>query len=252
MIERTEEEARKFLDAADFVWHQRIELAPGVFSPGVNEINLMLEHSSLPPVSGKSVLDIGTCNGGVLFELERRGASRLVGVDIYDQEWFGFAALRAFLDSKAEYLQASVYELDAVLGERFDIVLFLGVLYHLRHPLLALDALRAVTKQYAVLETEICDGKIAALAQEPVTLFYRGNQLNADHSNWFVPSRRTLVDWCESCGFSVAHVLDTGAGNRALVGMTPTAGYPEYYENTYERPLKVVAQQKFGRSAASA
>lgn len=247
MIERTSEEARDFLDAADFTWYQRLELAPGVFSEGVSDVVHNLDRSNLPSVRGKSVLDIGTCNGGALFELERRGASRLVGVDIYDQEWFGLAALSTFLGSEAEFLQASVYGLDSVLGERFDIVLFLGVLYHLRHPLLALDAVRGLTKEYAVVETEICDAKTSALAPEPVALFYRGNQLNADPSNWFVPGRRTLVDWCESSGFSVVHVVETAIGHRALVGMTPTVGNPEYFENTYERPLDVVAHQKFGR-----
>ena len=246
MIERSPEEAAAFLDATEFVWHQRFELAPGVFSPGVNDIAGMLKACSLPPVEGKSVLDIGTCNGGMLFALERMGAARLVGVDIYDDKWFGFAALHAFFDSKAEYLQDSVYGLEALLGERFDIVLFLGVLYHLRHPLLALDALRALTNEYAAVETETCDAKIAEPDGDDVTLFYRGNQLNADYSNWFVPSRRTLVDWCESAGFSVVHSLDTGGGHRALVGMTPTEGEPEYYRHTYERSLEVVAHQKFG------
>lgn len=125
-------------------------------------------------------------------------------------------------------------------------MLFLGVLYHLRHPLLALDALRALTTEYAVSETETCDAKAEGLVGEPVTLFYRGNELNSDASNWFVPTLRTLVDWCESAGFSVVHSLDTGAGHRALVGMTPTDGDPEYFAGTYERPLAVVANQKFG------
>ena len=246
MIERSPEDARAFLDASGFVWHQRFELAPGVFSPGINDISLRLEESSLPPVRDKSVLDIGTCNGGMLFELEKLGASRLVGVDIYDDQWFGFAALQAFLGSKAEYVQASVYGLERLLQERFDIVLFLGVLYHLRHPLLALDALRALTDQYAVVETAVCDERVAALADESVTLYYRANSLNNDYSNWFVPSRRTLVDWCESSGFSVVHSIATSHGSRAVVGMTPTDGPPEYYAHTYERPLDVTAHQKFG------
>jgi tRNA (mo5U34)-methyltransferase len=248
VIERTAEEARAFLDANDFIWHQRFELAPGVFSPGINPSDRMLEMSALPSVEGKSVLDIGTCNGGMLFELERMGASRLVGVDIYDDQWFGFAALSAFLGSKAEFHQSSVYGLEALLDERFDIVLFLGVLYHLRHPLLALDAVRALTKEYALVETAVCDGILVDPGDQDVTLFYRGSELNGDHTNWFVPSQRTLADWCESAGFSVVHSVDTG-GNRWLVGMTPTEGDPEYYLHTYERKLEVVANQKFGKSA---
>jgi len=249
MIDRSVEEARAFLKSTDFIWHQRFELAPGVFSPGVSDVVGHVTGAGLPSVRGKSILDIGTCNGGVLFELERMGASRLVGVDIYDQEWFGFAALRSYFGSEAEFVQTSVYGLDSALGERFDIVFLFGVLYHLRHPLLALDAVRAVTREYAVVETAICDWEMApSLAQERIALFYRGNELNDDHTNWFVPTRLTLIDWCESSGFSVVHSVDGAERNRAIVGMTPTAGDPEYYENTYERRLEVLARQKFGRS----
>jgi hypothetical protein len=68
-----------------------------------------------------------------------------VAVDIYPPQWFGFDALREFLGSSVEYLQGAVYDLSRLSrGERFDYVLFWGVLYHLRHPLLALDEVRAV------------------------------------------------------------------------------------------------------------
>jgi tRNA (mo5U34)-methyltransferase len=249
VIERTPEEATAFLESTEFFWHQRVELAPGVFSPGVSDAHSVVARANLPSVRGKSVLDIGTCNGAVLFELERRGATRLVGVDIYDQDSFGFAALRSFFGSTAEYAQASVYGLDAVLGERFDIVLLFGVLYHLRHPLLALDALRALTGEYAVVETAVYDEEIPSpLTHARVALFYRRNELNDDYTNWFLPTRTTLIDWCESSGFSVVHNVDGAALNRAIVGMTPTAGDPEYSEHTYERALEVRAHQKFGRS----
>jgi tRNA (mo5U34)-methyltransferase len=249
MFERSVEEAHAFLRSTEFVWHQRVELAPGVFSPGVSDVAGHIARAGLSSVQGKSVLDIGTCNGGVLFELERLGASRLVGVDIYDQEWFGFADLRAFFRSEAEFIQTSVYGLDSALGERFDIVFFLGVLYHLRHPLLALDALHALTREYAVVETAILEVDVASsFAEQRVALFCRGNELNDDYTNWFIPTRATLIDWCESSGFSVVHSVDGVAHNRAVVGMTPTAGEPEYYDKTYERALEVRAHQRFGRS----
>ena len=86
-----------------------------MFTPGVNDVARVVDMLALPPVTGKSVLDIGTCNGAMLFELERRGAARVVGVDIYDDAWFGFGALREFLGSSAEFHQSSVYGLEAVL-----------------------------------------------------------------------------------------------------------------------------------------
>src|SRR5215207_6966081 len=92
-------------------------------------------------LTGKSVLDIG-CNGGFYsIEMKRRGAARVLGVD-FDDDYLAqarFAADVAGLD--IEFRRLSVYDV-AALGERFDIVLFMGVLYHLRHPLLALDLVR--------------------------------------------------------------------------------------------------------------
>src|SRR5205085_12485390 len=91
-------------------------------------------------LSGKSVLDIG-CNAGYYsIEMKRRGAARVVGID-FDAEYLAqarFAAEVCGVD--IELRQLTVYEV-AALGERFDLVLFMGVLYHLRHPLLALDLL---------------------------------------------------------------------------------------------------------------
>src|SRR5215218_10597050 len=92
-------------------------------------------------LTGKSVLDIG-CNAGFYsMEMKRRGASRVVGVDSEDLylNQARFAAEVNGLD--IEYRKLSVYDV-AQLGEKFDFVIFMGVLYHLRHPLLALDLLR--------------------------------------------------------------------------------------------------------------
>ena len=92
-------------------------------------------------LSGRTVLDIG-CNGGFYaIEMKRRGADRVLAID-HDPDYLAqgrFAARVLGLD--IEFRQLSVYDVGA-LGERFDVVLFMGVLYHLRHPLLALDLIR--------------------------------------------------------------------------------------------------------------
>ena len=139
------DEARAFLAGAQFVWHRQFELAPGLPTPGVSPADWLLAAFDVPrDLHGKTVLDIGTTNGAVAFEAERRGADRVVAVDILDIDWFGFRALAELFDSKAEFLQCSLYELPDVLQETFDVVVFWGVLYHLRHPLLGLDAVRRV------------------------------------------------------------------------------------------------------------
>src|SRR5215204_1901025 len=92
-------------------------------------------------LTGKSVLDIG-CNGGFYsIEMKRRGAARVLGVDS-DEDYLKQAQFASeVLGLDIEFRPLSVYDV-GLLGERFDIVLFMGVLYHLRHPLLALDLIR--------------------------------------------------------------------------------------------------------------
>ena len=87
-------------------------------------------------LQGRSVLDIG-CNGGFYsMEMKRRGAARVLGVDS-DEHYLAQARFAAEVAGQdIEFARLSVYDVGA-LGERFDVVLFMGVLYHLRHPLLA-------------------------------------------------------------------------------------------------------------------
>ena len=128
--------AREFLAATEFVWHQRFELAPGVFTPGPSNTMALFDLGDLTDFAGKTVLDVGTSNGAAAFMAEQRGARRVVAVDIYPPGWFGFDKIKAFLGSAVEYAQGSVYRLTDIVDGPFDIVLFWGVLYHLRHPLL--------------------------------------------------------------------------------------------------------------------
>ncbi len=104
-------------------------------------------------LTGKTVLDLG-CNGGFFsLEMKRRGAARVVAAD-FDPRYLAQARLAAEVSGlDLELRQLSVYDV-AGLGERFDVVLFMGVLYHLRHPLLALDLIRAhVAKDLLVFQS---------------------------------------------------------------------------------------------------
>ncbi len=232
--------AERFIRDARFHWHQRFELAPGVHTPGNNDIDTLLKAADVPQsIEGASVLDIGTTNGGLAFELERLGAMHVVAVDIYDADWFGFEQLRTLLNSKVEYLRASVYELPAKLDEQFDIVAFCGVLYHLRHPLLALDVVRVLTKGRALIETAVSDRVLSEVARIPLVHFHRLDDLNGDGSNWFEPSTTALIDWCRSSGLEPIKVKawPADAPGRCMVTATPTLGNPEYLGMSYELPL---------------
>ncbi len=130
-------------------WFQNMELAPGVwtapdhFLGDYPAVKFARFADALPVrLDGASVLDIG-CNAGFYaIEMKRRGAGRVLGIDSDDRY---LAQARLASDTLGygdiEYRNLSVYDV-ALLGERFDLVIFMGVLYHLRHPLLALDLIR--------------------------------------------------------------------------------------------------------------
>ena len=232
--------ARRFLAEAGIYWHQRFELADGVWTPGVNDLRRLFDACDVPAdLTGRTALDIGTANGGTAFELERRGAERVVAVDLYPEDWFGFDRTRDFLGSSVEYQERSVYTL-AQLGETFDIVVCWGVLYHLRHPLLALDNLRAVLGGAAYVETAVADRTLGPKASEPLVRFYR-RDLGGDSSNWFLPTVAALEDWCRSSGLE-PELLKTWPSrkpDRCMLRVTRIAGDPEYYGLSYERELAV-------------
>jgi tRNA (mo5U34)-methyltransferase len=174
-------------------------------------------HAIPPDLRGRSVLDIG-CNAGFYsIEMKRRGADRVVGIDS-DADYLAqarFAAEVCGVD--VELRQLSVYEV-AKLGERFDLVLFMGVLYHLRHPLLALDLLHEhtvkdllvfqsmlrgsdevepVKKDYPFGETAVFDR-----AGFP-RMYFIEKRYSGDPTNWWVPNRACAEAMLRSAGFEV-------------------------------------------------
>ncbi len=112
---------------------------------------------SLPEdLTGKSVLDIGAWDGFFAFECERRGAARVLAIDKYAWDVHGkdgFLLARSVLGSKVESMHLTAEDLDADVVGQFDLVLFLGVLYHLRSPIGVLERLRRVTRGTLVCET---------------------------------------------------------------------------------------------------
>ncbi len=232
----------------DLRWYQRFELAPGVFTPGTSDVALLLELAGIPDrLDGATVLDLAARNGGAAFECERRGARRVVAVDAADENWFGFAALRDALGSRVEHVQASMYEVPELLGEQFDVVLFWGLLYQLRHPLLALDSVRRVSRGVVSIETAICDYELQDRRDLPLARFFRGDELAGDTSNWFAPNLAAVTDWCCSCGLEPTAVRSwpDGAPGRAMV--LASAGEPEYPGMSLERPLRCTVLPPSGR-----
>jgi tRNA (mo5U34)-methyltransferase len=237
-------EAEALVARSNFIWHQTFHLSENVVAPGTNDIEWLLDQVGLPPnLDGATVLDIGTTNGGAAFIAEQRGAERVVAVDIYGPDRFGFDPIKTAFGSNVDFIQGTIYELPDVLEkDRFDEVLFLGVLYHLRHPLLALDSLRRLTRQHLYVETAV----FGSPSDPPMARYFRRDELSGDSSNWFAPNVSCLVDWVESSGFVVDRVeywpQDHPA--RACVAAHPTTEQPEYIDLSYEVPLTVVAESE--------
>ncbi len=142
----TEEEIRRRAEALG-PWFHNIELggvwtAPNHFLGNYPAVKWRSFAESIPQdLTGRSVLDIG-CNGGFYsIEMKKRGAERVLGID-FDDDYLAQARFAAQVTGHdIEFRKLSVYDV-GVLAERFDVVLFMGVFYHLRHPLLALDLIR--------------------------------------------------------------------------------------------------------------
>jgi SAM-dependent methyltransferase len=200
-------------------WYHRYELLPGIFTPGLSDFapKAVLDELGVPAdLSGTQVLDIGTWDGPVAFELERRGA-RVTALDIQDPDNTGFNTARAILESKVEYVRGSIYDLSRLLTTKYDHVFCLGVFYHLKHPVLAFEEIAHIMREDARLYfegecllnyAELLTGEpstldIASLAESdvPLTLCYPGEYKGAP--NWFVPNFACLKSWLKANGLEV-------------------------------------------------
>ncbi len=204
-------------------WFHNIDLhgvktAPAHFLGDYPSVKWKRFASAMPQdLSGKSVLDIG-CNGGFYaIEMKRRGAARVMAVDS-DEAYLAQARFAAqVLDADIEFARLSVYDVGA-LAERFDIVLFMGVLYHLRHPLLALDLIREhVAKDLLVFQSmqrgaravdtleedyPFAETKIFDFSGYP-KLHFIERCYAGDPTNWWVPNAACAEAMLRSAGFRI-------------------------------------------------
>lgn len=176
-------------------------------------------HAVPEDLTGKTVLDIG-CNGGFYsIEMKRRGAERVVGIDS-DDDYLAqarFAAEVLGYASDIEFRNLSVYDVGA-LGERFDLVIFMGVLYHLRHPLLALDLIHQHVARDLLLFQSMQRGSTEIAEVEADYPFWRTDifdqpgwpkmhfiehEYSADWTNWWVPNAACAEAMLRSAGFEI-------------------------------------------------
>jgi tRNA (mo5U34)-methyltransferase len=191
--------------AAALRWYHSMDLGHGIVTPGVDETPYRLARLDLPAsLAGKTVLDIGAWDGFFSFEAERRGASRVVAADYYSwhgEGWgtkAGFELARQALRSRVEDVDIDVMDLSPGRIGTFDVVLFLGVLYHLRHPLLALERIFAVTRELLIIETVVDMVGV----RRPAAAFYPGRELNNDPTNWWGLNTPAVRGLLRAAGFA--------------------------------------------------
>jgi tRNA (mo5U34)-methyltransferase len=184
-------------------WWHRIDLGNGITTPGRDDTPTKLEQIKLPRnLSGLTVLDVGAWDGFFSYECERRGAKRVVALDKVVWSWpeigkRGFELARRELDSKVEDVEMEVLDINPEQLGTFDLVLFLGVLYHMRHPLLALERAASVVKTQMILETHVDMNEL----DRPVMAFYPNDELASDPTNWFGPNRAAVEAMLKTVGF---------------------------------------------------
>jgi tRNA (mo5U34)-methyltransferase len=231
-------ELRRIADSVPFWWYS-IDLGEGVVTPGEKPAEWLaveLEALQLPDLRGRTVLDVGAWDGFMSFEAERRGAARVVALDHYvwsldlaaqQRYWqecrrlgrspqpyhelpelwhpdmlpgkIGFDTAKQALGSEVEPVVADFMTMDVCSLGTFDVVLYLGVLYHIEAPIEALRRLRKVTRELAIIETQ--GVVVPGLEEQALWEFFGSAELNADVTNWWAPNERALHDLCEAVGF---------------------------------------------------
>ena len=197
---------------------QGVQTAPNHFLGDYPATKWQNFRNAIPSdLSGMTVLDIG-CNGGFYsIEMKRRGAKRVVGID-HDEGYLAQARFAAeMLQMTIEFREMSVYEVSK-LNERFDLVLFMGVFYHLRYPLLALDMLRQhVAKDWFVFQSMQRGSRTRPAVEQDYPFWERAifdhpgfpklhfieNSYSEDPTNWWIPNRSCVEAVLRSAGFRI-------------------------------------------------
>lgn len=210
-------------------WFHRIDLGGGIFTKTESVMGEPVDHPHGPwqtigkclpaDLGGKSVLDVG-CNAGFYaVEAKRRGAARVLGVDGQRQHVRQAVFVRKALGLDIEYRRMNVYELNRRTLGQFDVTLALGLIYHLKHLVLALENLFEVTKELLIIETAIMPPErtpesfthpLGATEMRLHTIAYVENPSEAKEQvfNWFLPGTEALKALVRNTGFDEVEVVE--------------------------------------------
>lgn len=257
-------------------WYHTIDLGNGVVTPGYYDLRRLVGSLPWPDVRGKRCLDVGTFDGFLAFELERRGAAEVVALDIDDYhtlDWparvrdtapveleraagtergRGFRIAKEALGSNVQRLALNVYDLSPDVVGKFDVIVCGSILTHLRDPIRALERMR-----------EVCDGRLLATEGADLWLSIRHPrrpllQLRGIQDQWYLTNLAGLRRMLHVAGFAIEkqsrrYALDMGAGYggnslRAILGLARRSGAGKVFRAMRRAALAKVLTGRWGPS----
>lgn len=220
--------------ASEPYWFQRIELAPGLATPGWSDpVTEKLPHFGLPDdMTGMRVLDIGCAEGFFSFEAERRGAREVVAIDSSPDLIRRFNICRYALGAKVDAFRTSVYDLNVRTFGTFDLVMFFGVIYHLRNPILALEKAFSVCTGTLLYQSHGFEDP--AIGEQAMARFHPFGVLSGngswDGTVFWVPNSACSRDMLAHVGFEAIERISLDAGHvfRAKAPRVAAGAGPDY------------------------
>lgn len=189
----------------------------GIVPMSIQKHNLNVIHSLGVDFKSKNVLDIGCFDGYYCYTASKLNANSVIGIDVgpwNSQLWkthFDYVMQKGNI-SNAFSLRMDFFDWDE--NNKKDLVIFMGVLYHLKHPVLALEKLRKITKGKLVLESHIDCNEL----DYPAMRYYPNRELNNDPTNWWGPNIQCIKDMMTTAGFNNIVYKETSLNRCIFVG----------------------------------
>jgi tRNA (mo5U34)-methyltransferase len=200
-------------------WYHSFRFSDGTEVAGAHSVELSeARYRAFPlpaDLTGKTLLDIGAWDGWFSFEAERHGAD-VTAIDTV--EVANFWTVHRKLNSHAKYRELDLFEIPQANLGTFDYVFFLGVLYHTKHPLLALEIVCGLTREMAIVESYVIDSRSwkEHTRDIPSLEFYETDELGGQMDNWFGPTVGCLIALCRAAGFARVELLSAKDNRAAL------------------------------------